>query len=158
MTIKEVAEFLQVSERAVNRYVAKGRLPVRYDKRPGGHHIGFYDPADVKKLKKQFTTLKAAPAPKPPPREPGRALVQRAHARLDGVSELTDALVALATKATGVPLENRLTLNLDDAAHLSGLSRWYLLSAIRDGRLRAAVRGKSWNITRRDLEKFVLKL
>ena len=60
MTIKEVAEFLQVSERAVNRYVAKGRLPVRYDNETGGHQIGFYDPADVRKLKKQFD------APKPP--------------------------------------------------------------------------------------------
>ena len=158
MTKKEVAEFLNVSDRAINRYVSKGRLTVRYDKREGGHQIGYYDAAEVRKLKKQFDAPKPPPKESKAPREPGRAIVRRAHARLDGVSALTDALLALAAKSTGVALTDQLTLNLDDAAHLSGLSRWYLLSAIRDGRLRAAVRGKSWNILRRDLEKFVLKL
>ena len=70
------------------------------------------------------------------------------------MSALTDALLALAAKSTGVALTDQLTLNLDDAAHLSGDFRagicWVRFVS---GRLRAAVRGKSRGISREKIWK-----
>ena len=52
----------------------------------------------------------------------------------------------------------KLTLTLADAAQLSGLSKDYLLKAIRARKLKAAKRGRGWNVKRSDLEAWIKKL
>lgn len=49
----------------------------------------------------------------------------------------------------------KLSLSLQDAATLSGYSKGFLLTAIKKDELKAAKRGKGWNIKRTDLEEWV---
>src|SRR5207302_10110789 len=57
-----------------------------------------------------------------------------------------------------VPISERLTLTLDQASSLSGLSRGLLREAIHARRLKAAKRGRGWNIKRADLDVYMKKL
>ncbi|MGI8996433.1 MAG: excisionase family DNA-binding protein [Pyrinomonadaceae bacterium] len=57
-----------------------------------------------------------------------------------------------------VSLGDKLTLNLREASALAGLSRDFLLQAIHAGKLRAAKRGRGWNIKRSDLDAYYRKL
>jgi excisionase family DNA binding protein len=49
-------------------------------------------------------------------------------------------------------------LSLSDASYLSGLSRGFLRDAIKAKRLKAAKRGRGWNIKRIDLDIYIRKL
>ena len=57
-----------------------------------------------------------------------------------------------------ISITDKPTLNLKAADRLSGLSRGFLLEAIHDGSLKAAKRGRGWNIKRSDLDTYVNKL
>ncbi|MEH1874182.1 helix-turn-helix domain-containing protein [Nostoc sp.] len=57
-----------------------------------------------------------------------------------------------------VPLHVKPLLTLSEAQKLSGLSRQYLIQAIRENRLKGDKIGKAWRVKRRDLERFVASL
>lgn len=76
------------------------------------------------------------------------------------LSEGTQA-VLLAIKELSnpaVPLHVKPLLNLAEAQKISGLSRQYLVTAIKEERLKGEKIGKAWRVKRRDLERFVNKL
>lgn len=54
-----------------------------------------------------------------------------------------------------VNLTDKLTLSLDEAAALSGLSKYWLTKAIKNSELKAAKRGHGWNIKQTDLVKYI---
>jgi len=154
MTKKEVAEYLGVSDRAVNRYTAAGKLSVTFRKSDHGPMEGVYSAAEVKKLKRLMSLPK-------PERDISTALVRVA----GGSSSLqTRGLPSPLITQIGaaivsqVPIQDKLSLTLAEAAKLSGYSRDYLRRAIKAGKLKAAIRGRGWNIKREDLEAWVKKL
>jgi hypothetical protein len=63
MKKKEVAEYLGVSERAVNRYAASGRLIVTHKRRSGGGTEGVYDRDSVERLKREMDAGEVSPRP-----------------------------------------------------------------------------------------------
>ena len=162
MNKHEAAKYLGVSERAINRYTAKGRLHVEYRKRKQGSKEGFYDPAEVKRLKDQFTSpeIPAARVIK------DKTTQSQALTRRDTDNGLTSsavsALVRIAESAMNtapaVPLRDRLTLTLNDATDFcSGFSKGFLLEAIRARKLKA-VKRRGWVIKRADLDAWIKKL
>lgn len=156
MNKKEVAEYLGVSLRAVSRYVNKGKLHVGYRKRSKGSKEGVYDPAEVRKLKQQFETP-VTPQPRVENDQPSKALARR-----DTDNALAGALIRIAESSAGqrleVPLRDALTLTLDDAVKLCpGLSRGYMLEAIKAGDLKA-IKRRGWVVTRAALDAWVKKL
>jgi excisionase family DNA binding protein len=54
-----------------------------------------------------------------------------------------------------IELAHKLTLAIDEAAALSGLSKQMIETALKDGRLPHVKEGKTIAINRRDLESFV---
>lgn len=156
MNKREVAEYLGVSDRAINRYTSKGKLHVSYRKRSKGSKEGVYDPAEVKKLKQQFETP-VTPQPRVENDQPSKALARR-----DTDNALAGALIRLAEstvsgRTESVRLRDALTLTLDDAVKLCpGLSRGYLLEAIREGKLKA-VKRRGWVTTPDALRAFIKK-
>ncbi len=62
------------------------------------------------------------------------------------------------TPTQTISLAEKLTLSLADASLLAGLSENWLRKAIKEDKLRAAKRGRGWNIKRVDLEAYVRKL
>ncbi|HET8671178.1 MAG TPA: helix-turn-helix domain-containing protein [Candidatus Saccharimonadales bacterium] len=159
MNKAEACEFLGVSERSLARYAAQGRIGVKYVKGTRGN-VAEYDDADLKRLKEELSqpvqvrgTLEPLPA-----RSDSQAL-----APVSGMGSLPDllALIAERLRPDGRPtvaVENKLTLSLAEAAALSGLSQNFLSAAIHGDKLRAAKRGRGWNIKRTDLDSFIKKL
>ena len=171
MNKKQAAKFLGVSTRAIERYVAKGKLPVRYTKDKTGRQVAVFEEAQVKKIKRELETLAhSQPAPKAPTDAKthpaaGNGKVALRGAQLPAPASVTafaDALAASLQKHLGhpqlVPIPDKLTLSLSEASGLSGFSRDFLRKAITAGTLSAAKRGKGWNIKRDDLDSYVKNL
>ena len=53
---------------------------------------------------------------------------------------------------------HRLMLDLRDASIISGLSKSYLKSAIKEGTLKAKLIGRGWKVKRSDLDQFISDL
>jgi excisionase family DNA binding protein len=62
-------------------------------------------------------------------------------------------LQSKAAPATGVPLERRLFLNVDEAAEFSGLPAVFLRRLIKTDKLKALKTGSGWRIPRAELER-----
>ena len=161
MNKKEAAAFLNVSERAIERYTAKGKLHVRYDKRDIGGTVAVYNKDELKKLKAaidrptKLKPMKDSSIARKPRKQTALAQV--------GVSDFAQ-LFSVAFQAQResaqltVSITDKLTLDLSEAAALSGLSRGYLIAAIKDHKLKARKIGRSWRVKRTDLDGYVKKL
>lgn len=165
MNKEEAAKFLGVSVRAVQRYAAAGKLSVTYTRGARGQ-VAQFNQEELERLKQQ---LSEPVYPQRPaiaesgdnhgqeavaPVTPQALVTQEAFA-----DRLIETLEALKPESTPpVFVAYKLTLNLKEAAQLAGLSRGFLLEAIHDGTLKAAKRGRGWNIKRTDLDAYVNKL
>lgn len=178
MTKAEAAEALGVSTRAVERYVAAGRL-TRGTARGATGRVLDLDAGEVERLAVELNTPQAPTLSDSPdatrPDVPETAIVkvpQQARtlaqpAQPEGAAQMMQVLAALleearqdATRqaATGrpvVPVEARLTLSLDEAAALSGVPRSMLRAAISDGSLAAKKLGRGWKVRRSELLRWI---
>lgn len=193
MNKQEAAQFLGVSTRAIERYVAKGKLSATYIRGETGQRAIFSD-EEVGQLKEELERpaypVRPTVAPKSndstdrPDRgdktdRPDRLdtkkaglpvavsqaveAMQRNFALLDHIVAIEERQIAALeaikpSRDPQVPIADKLTLNLAGAAALAGLSRSYLVEAIHEGKLKAAKRGRGWNIKRADLDAFIKKL
>ena len=173
MTKKEAQDLLGVSERTLDGYVKKYNLTVQYIPGKTGRRAD-YDPDELAKLKEQLeapqstaTGVSAPPVDGEPVGPQGGAIVPlRPSALLGNSAQLVviapehfPALVqALAPQSEGVPLSERLTLDLDGAAAVSGLARGFIRDAIGKKELSAKKIGRGWKIERTKLDDWVKKV
>lgn len=173
MDKKQAAEFLGVSTRAIERYAAKGKISVTYAKNKTGQALAEFNDADLERLKEE---LQQAPYPKRPTVESKTTDTHDNHDNRNGHNpqalmprNLVDfaevlsinvgkQILAAQSDHQPVPISDKLTLSLSEASHLSGLSRGFLSVAIHTKKLKAAKRGRGWNIKRADLDVYVKKL
>lgn len=157
MRQKEAMAVLGVSERALRRYAQKGALTVSYQADPRGGKNVIYDAAQVQALKKQLANGVQVQAKNG--NGNGHAL-----ARPDPMakfSELLERVVTLALRPAELAAapDPPLTLSLDEASQLTGLSVWYLQRGRATGKLRAIrdrVDGVTvWRTRREWVEEFV---
>jgi excisionase family DNA binding protein len=165
MNKTEAADFLEVSTRALERYVAAGRIVGHYERGKTGKVLAF-DADELHRFKDELEapTSRAIALPAKAPIQP----TSRALAKPDGTPNALalDVLGALAQlisdnarqAAPLVPIEAKLLLSLSEAQALTGLGRSTLLATIDDGTLKARKIGRGWKIKRADLEKFVESL
>jgi excisionase family DNA binding protein len=161
---EEVATLLGVSVRAIERYTQDGKLTASYEMRAKGGRKAFYDPEEVQKLKAAMETTKIIEPSKVRHPDMGigdmiseqqsQALIVRSDRFLDKFDQLASDVTKLVSKQN-VGIGEKLTLSLVEASQLAGLSKGYLKKAIDGGELKAAKRGKGWNIKRTDLEEWV---
>lgn len=155
---REAAELLGLSTRGVERAVRRGHLTVHYR---GSRHgkTAWFNPQELEQYKE---------------------LQEASHGQMGFTSGIPDrplngnppvvgTLVpmveieprrerGLKREANLVPIADRLTLNLDEAAHLSGLPRGFIVKKIHDGKLKAIRIGRSYQVKRSDLDQFVQEL
>jgi excisionase family DNA binding protein len=161
---KEAAEFLGVSERAIERYTAKGKLNPKYEKAQGGGQIAYFDEKELKALKSQMEQPKAAPSPvKRIPQQEDKQKTDTALTLRASAPNLAQMFAAAfqaykETEQGSVAVTDKLTLALDEASILAGLSKSYLVADIHAKKLKAAKRGRGWNIKRADLDAYISKL
>jgi excisionase family DNA binding protein len=156
MNKRAAAELLGVSIRAVERYTAKGQLSVKYQKGKTGNEA-IYNEAEVRRLKQRLNSALQLKRPAIVQPRAGTAAISRT----DGAS-LERVIATISGLPIGklpiVPVADKLTLSLAEASALSGLSRAFLSEAIHANKLKAAKRGRGWNIKRSDLELYIRKL
>lgn len=173
MNKREVSEELGCSTRQVEKYVRAGRLHVvEYVHGKTGRE-GVYDAAEVARLKAELETERRAVIGRPaqssalsPRPAQGQALalieqigagLERQHADSARVLQLLETIAGALTngREPGVPLAERLTLSLAEAAELSGLSYKRLRGAIKEGKLTGSIIGRGWRVKRGDLDAYV---
>jgi excisionase family DNA binding protein len=165
MNKTEAAEFLEVSTRALERYVAAGRIVGHYERGKTGKVLAF-DADELKRFKAELEapTSRAIALPDKAPTQP----TSRALAKPDGAANALsiDVLGALAQlfrdnarqAAPVVPIEAKPLLSLLEAQALTGLSREVLLSAIEAKKLKGKIIGRGWKVKRADLDAYIDKL
>jgi len=153
MSKRQAAELLGVSTRGIERAVRRGHLNVVYHDSKHGKKAWF-SPVELERYRQQqqargpvgFMTgsgggptigtvipmveMQPRPAAEPPRR----------------------------TVAKSVPIVDRLTLTLAEAAQLSGLPRKFLVESVRSGALKSVRIGRIAFIKRSDLNEFVHSL
>lgn len=163
MKKKEAAQLLGVSTKAIERYTTKGKLHAQYKRKASGGQEAIYDDAEVKALKEEMEQAKQAPV-----KIERRDAQTRRDTSLVSALDLVFALDRLAAKIEAVQSNGRapmlsdlavkLTLNLSEAAALSGLPETALAAAIRKDKLKAVKIEKETRIKRAALEKYISKL
>jgi excisionase family DNA binding protein len=168
VTKKEAAEFLGVSEKAIERYANAGKLSKQVENKPGGGVITYYDHKEVERLKQQMNTRAATPrqSDTPTARAPGSstALARRDSATLGRSDTLALIVAAIEQARAQTPsladVKEKEFLTIKEAAALKGLSVSHIEQAIKSKKLRAmklsGVRGR--RIRRADLDKYTAKL
>ena len=141
LTKTEAAAFLRVSEKTIERLAAKGDVRRATRKRAGLRPLPVYDPRGLEKLK-DSQTIEAVVVPQDHG-NPTQALAPR--------PDLSSFLEALLP-AKGVPLQDKLFLNVKEAALYSGLPQATIRRLIHSGDLPAAKAG-GWRIQRSDLKQ-----
>lgn len=146
MNKKQVAEFLGVSTRVVEKYASEGRLgQVIYVRGKTGKQAE-YNREAVENLKTVLESPDTAIATKTP------------DARLI-VASLVEAMASReGLRSASVRVSEKLLLNLNDCKLLTGLSERSLRDAIKSGRLKAKIIGRGWKVKKQELDNFVSNL
>lgn len=150
MTQKEVAEFLGIAPRTVQRYAQQGKLACTYEPGPQGGHRPVYAQADVEKFRERMGA--AGNGNDNVGASPGLAVRRPGGASIDQLLEVLTRLPAPAQ----IRATEKFTLTLPEASELSGLSKGFLREAIAKKKLKG-IRGagRGFRIRRQDLETFV---
>jgi excisionase family DNA binding protein len=159
MNKQEACTYLGVSERSLARYAAQGKIQVTYNKGTRGN-VAVYDDADLEKLKEELAAPQAIrlASEQAIPANPASLAIRPMAGFFEHLQARDEALITSLLHRPSVPIENKLTLNLAEAAQLSGLSRNHLREAIRDKKLKAKIIGRGWRVKKTDLESYIQKL
>jgi excisionase family DNA binding protein len=157
MRKKEAAEFLGISVKSLERYTQKKRVGVSYVRGKTGNEAD-YDNAELERFKQELSQTSYIPAVVKDGQhgqaETSLAIIPKL-VNEDGSSKIISLLESMVKYQKESIAGEKLTLSLAEAATLAGLSKNYLKKAIDGGELKAAKRGKGWNIKRTDLEEWV---
>jgi predicted transcriptional regulator len=147
MNKKQVAEFLGVSTRIVEKYASEGRLgQVTYVRGKTGKQAEYTREA-VENLKKILESPDTA-----------LAVTKTPDARLI-VASLVEAMTSREeSRSASVRVSEKLLLNLNDCRLLTGLSEQNLRFAVKSGKLKAQLIGRGWKVKRQNLDEFVNSL
>jgi hypothetical protein len=147
MNKKQVAEFLGVSTRIVEKYASEGRLgEIVYVRGKTGKQAE-YNREAVENLK----TILESP-------DTALTVAKTPDARLI-VASLVEAITSREeSRSASVRVSEKLLLNLKDCKLLTGLSEQNLRDAIKSEKLKAKIIGRGWKIKKQDLDEFVSNL
>ncbi len=147
MNKKEVAEFLAVSTRIVEKYASEGRLgQVTYIRGKTGKQAEYAREA-VENLK---TILESPDTALTATKTPDARLL---------VAQLVEAIANREQpRMEAVRVSEKLLLNLTDCRLLTGLSDANLRDAIHEGKLKAKIIGRGYKVKKANLDEFVEKL
>jgi excisionase family DNA binding protein len=167
ITKDEAARILNAKNvRTVERYAARGRLSVVYEKGTT-RDVPMYDEDQVRALAAELRNPSTPTRPSVElPETAGSAIATRADNSDSRMSQAVaigflERLSLLAGGAKTQPQANvgeKLMLTLADAAVLSSLSKDHLSEAIKAGKLKGRIIGRSYKIKRTDLEIYIRKL
>lgn len=136
-----------VSERAVQRYAAKGDIKVDHRRRAGGGTEAYYSKLDILALKHRLEQPRSDAVTAALVRSSGRALVPIKEEKPEKKPRKPDVRVA-----------EKLILTPAEASALTHLSIDDIREDLRAGKLKGFIRGRGWKIKRADLDEYVRNL
>jgi hypothetical protein len=147
MNKKEVAEFLSVSTRIVEKYASEGRLgEVKYVRGKTGKQAEYAREA-VENLK---TILESPDTALTATKTPDARLL---------VAHLVEAIAnRKQPRMEAVRVAEKLLLTVGECKLLTGLSEQNLRLAVKSGKLKAQLIGRGWKVKRQNLDEFVNSL
>ena len=182
MNKKQAAEFLNMSEKTVERYKSAGKLSARMIRVTGGdgktRQVLDFKESELQRLKEELSGEKVFP------------IVTNGHAQtktetdIDGQTKLdrlnfenieslsvgqtqTVRLIsgiferiekAFQNQTEAANRAQKLMLTIPEAAALSGLPKSFIRQSIKDGKLKAVVISRTYRIKRQDLDSFIKEL
>ena len=179
---KEAAEFLQVSEKTVERYKSAGKLSARMKRITGAdgksRQILDFNQADLDRLKRELSNEVVYPEVTPRHAQTETQTDTDRQTQLDKVNlpneeftivrqTQTDNLIgAILERLERVferqleasNLQQKMMLDISEASTVSGLSKNYLRQSIKDATLKAKRIGRGWKVKRLDLDEFIKNL
>ena len=178
MDKKEASKFLGVSEKTIERYKAAGRIAAKTKRIIGtdgrSRHILDFNESDLERLKRQLDHQTVYPSitvghdQTRTSTDIDRQTANFINTELELVSQsvrqpnLVTILQQISTvferQVNASDRAQKLMLDLRDASILSGLSKSYLKSAIKEGTLKAKLIGRGWKVKRSDLDQFIRDL
>lgn len=175
----QAAEFLGVGLRTLERYMEKGKIGYRYEKREGStRDVVVFDLEELERLKVELNNPTYKPAVEnqsrqDSPKENETTAIQLLES-IEGVARFGEFIITTpetfvsiieqlaTTKQTTptknnnfVPVTEKKLLSLKEAQALTGLSRQSLRVGINEGRLKAKIIGRGWKIKAKDLDSYV---
>lgn len=170
MNKTEAAKFLGIGLRTLERYMTQNKVAFTRQRGKTGEAVVF-EHSELERFKEQlYQPTHEAALDSVKVRQAPRSNSSRMVTSSEFLAEIGEGLlilvegnqaILLALRQLAnpeVPLHVKPLLTLGEAQRLSGLSRPFLLAAIRENRLRGDKIGKAWRVRRRDLERFVSKL
>lgn len=150
---REAAELLGVSTRGIERAVRRGQLNVIYHDSKHGKKAWF-SPGDLERYRQQ----QQARGPVGFMTGSGGGPTIGTVIPMVEMQPRSAAEPPRRTMAKMVPIVDRLTLTIAEAAQLSGLPRKFLVESVRSGALQSVKVGRMAFIKRSDLNLFVQSL
>ena len=169
MNKKNVADFLGVGVRAVERYMEQGKLSATYQ-RGKTRPVAVFDETEVKMFKKELDNPDEPfrPSIAPPLTTTNKALAviplksERDLAAFSGILAEAINTAVQRSKDAAAPsiadLAAKPLLTISEAQRLSSLSRQTLLKAKDEGKLTCLIIGRKYKIKNKDLMRFIDKL
>ncbi len=166
ITKEQAAKILKARNvRTVERYAAKGRLSVVYEKGTT-RDVPMYDEDEVTRLAAELKNPSTPMRPSIEPRETVTAIATRgdntdtrmsAHVAFNLLQNLS-TIAGTAKAQPQADVGAKIMLTLADAAALSSLSENHLREAIKAKKLKGRIIGKGYKIKRVDLDAYIKKL
>jgi predicted transcriptional regulator len=159
MNKKEVAAFLGISTRLVEKYASAGRLgEITYVRGKTGKQAEYNQEA-AEKLKTALESPDTSLATTTPDArlfvaQLVEALTSREQAHVEAIRGLLSGS-SEETRSASVRVSEKILLNLSDCRLLTGLSEANLREAIKTNKLKAKIIGRGWKVKRQDLDKFI---
>jgi excisionase family DNA binding protein len=162
MNKKEVAAFLGVSIRLVEKYAAEGRLgKITYIRGKTGKQAEYNQDA-VEKLKAVLESPDTALTTNSPDArlfvaQLVEAMASREQAHVEAIRGLLSGS-SEEPRSASVRVSEKILINLSDCRSLTGLSEATLRDAIKSKKLKAKIIGRGWKVKRQDLDEFINNL
>jgi excisionase family DNA binding protein len=162
MNKKEVAAFLGISTRLVEKYASEGRLgEITYVRGKTGKQAEYNQEA-VEKLKSALESPDTSLATTTPDArlfvaQLVEAITTREQANIEAIRGLLSGSVE-DPRSASVRVSEKILLNLSDCRSLTGLSDDFLRDAIHSRTLKAKIIGRGYKVKRQDLDEFINNL
>ena len=160
----QAAEFLGVTPRAIENYVAQGKLHVQYAAGLRGR-IALFDEVELQQLKNERRQVpylnpvsEAVTQPPAQQQQPLQAPFQGLFDLLKepAVRDLLGELLKLAVQHWQESNKaDQIALSVKEVSEHTGLSESTLRKDIRDGVLKAKLKGRGYKIRRTDLQRYL---
>lgn len=161
---KEIATMLDVSERTVQRLVAKKQIMFLYRKKFHGGKIAYFPESEAARIKQAWENKQPLPVVEAPlVKEEPKAKSKTKEPESSETSDLTSKASTEDNKVK--PLSKReisaseaaakLILTVQEVSILTHIPEKELREDLRKGKLRGLFRGHGWKVKRTDLEDYV---